>query len=432
MKTRHSSTSMIVLLSMAILLTLAFLSMTQQQYARALMHRVYEDKILENGKEVIWRGTGGSYLFHTENYKNAWQDHLPEIRRMGLNTIRLAFRFPFDNVSTADALSYSELDWVLSFLAQNNIRAILDNHGGTGFGSKDLLDAWISLASRYRDDSRIVAYELFNEPYWSTWDHSKVNSRQDVFQTFNELTDSVRKVDPDHICIWPATNYLPADLEEYENQMPSNIVFTFHRWFTQGMEWEIELWGPEKMSYMVVGYAVEMRQKLHRPFWLGEFGLQRAGGGGPWAYDNANPQCQMAKQLLFRCEEQGIGWNIWQGEAMNINAHWYSERMFPLEIYNENLSRQSWVFSVPKLTDYVIDHNNEIDRLEPYLIEMRGTNDDVTFSPGIKVCIVRYDYYNYSRIYVKYEQPITEQLQIKNPFENATLRIYPLEVLIQT
>jgi len=65
------------------------------RHVKGAFQYVSGDKILnENGSEVMWRGAGGSYLFHAgDGYREAWERHLPEIKAMGLNTIRLAFAF---------------------------------------------------------------------------------------------------------------------------------------------------------------------------------------------------------------------------------------------------------------------------------------------------------------------------------------------------
>jgi aryl-phospho-beta-D-glucosidase BglC (GH1 family) len=139
------------------------------------------DKIFDgNGSEVIWRGAGGSYIFHArDRYQEAWQLHLPEIQAMGLNTVRLAFAFPDSGINpeygtpSADILDFNKLDLVLDFLTAHQIKAILDLHNWADmigdFGSQKLVDDWVRVAVRYRGDSRIVAYELFNEPGSETW-----------------------------------------------------------------------------------------------------------------------------------------------------------------------------------------------------------------------------------------------------------------------
>ena len=369
------------------------------------VHYVYEDRIFdENGREVIWRGAGCSYSFNTDDYKTAWQAHLPEIQAMGLNTMRLAFRFAFDTAGTAEVLDYSKLDWVLDFLAQNNIKAILDNHGGMGFGSQALLDAWTHLASRYRGDSRIVAYELFNEPYGGTGD-AWIKTKEDVALAYANLTKEIREVDPYHIHIWQTPHYLPP-LEEITEYLQPNTVFTVHRWWTN-RRLEFDIWTPEQLSNMTLGYIVEMREKLKVPFWLGEFGCH--GTYGP-----SNPEWVLTEKHLWRCEEQAVGWNLWMS-AVSKDKPWnHYLAFFPLQVYNPNLVRQPWQSPSVTIKDYVIDQHG-VDLFELYRIEMRDNNDFVELKPGILVLVV--DYFrldNSLQIVGEEEIQVTETLRIIN------------------
>jgi len=357
-----------------------------ERHSAHALQCVREDKIFdENEREVVWRGAGGSYLFHTEDYLLAWEKHLPEMQKMGLNTVRLAFRFPDSNSGddgyiAADTLDHTKLDRILDFLDQCGIKAILDCHNFEDmygdFGSQKLINDWVELAKRYRGDPRIVAYELFNEPHSLTWD-SWLKTKADVVEAYVNLTKTVREVDPEHIIIWQSSNYLPSDfpdgLTEY---LQSNIVYTTHRWWTRKLE-EFDIWTPEQISYMTLGYLGQMRQKLNAPFWLGEFGTHQP-------FDSSNPEWMLTEQNLFRCQEQVIGWNLWMGRT-GIDKPWnHYLPFFPLKVYNINLIRQPWPLPVPKFTDYVIDQHG-VDRLEPYRIEMWHNNDYVTIKQGISI-----------------------------------------------
>jgi hypothetical protein len=378
---------------------------------------VRKDKILdENGREITWRGAGGSYLFHTDDYMLAWEKHLLELQKMGLNTVRLAFRFPDsspgDNGYTAaDTLDHNKLDQILDFLDEHGIKTVLDCHNYKDmygdFGSQKLIDDWMEVAKHYRGDSRIVAYELFNEPFSSTWD-SWLKTKTDVVKAYADLTKAVRKVDPEHIIIWQSSNYLPSDfpagLTEY---LQSNIVYTTHRWWTRKRE-EFDIWTPEQISYMTLGHLVQMRQKLNAPFWLGEFGAHQP-------FDSSNPEWVLTEQNLFRCEEQVIGWNLWMGRT-GINRRWNCYLpFFPLKVYNANLIRQSWQPPAPNLTGYIIDQH-EVDRLELYRIEMWHNNDYVTFKSGIIIYVIINHKLSDGSVEIvsKEKIQVTKQLTIRN------------------
>lgn len=380
----------------------------QENTVRSRAQRVYRDKILDgNGEEVIWRGVGASYLFHSGDYIAAWNLHLPEMKAMGLNTLRLCFRFPFDNVSSADLLDYGKLDEVLSLLDENNIKAILNNHGGVGFGSLELIYAWKELALRYSKDVRIVAYELFNEPYASTCDARRVKSREDVAESYRNLTREIREIDSDHIHIWQSSQYLPP-LDTIREYLEPNIVFTVHRWWTNRPQ-ELEIWTPKELSYLTMAYIIEMREELRVPFWFGEFGAHAF-----------NEEWLLAEQIVHRCEEQAVGWSLWMGRV-DKNQPWnHYLGFFPLKIYNQELFRHPWQQPSSNVEDYVVEQFG-VDFLEFYRIEMRQYYDYVILSPRITILVIISERLQGNSVEFISEERIevTELLKVSNdpPFE---------------
>jgi hypothetical protein len=359
----------------------------------------------------MWRCAGGSYLFHSDDYKMAWQMHLPMIKTMRLNTIRLAFRFHFDNVSTADVLDHAKLEWIVDFLAKNNIKTILDNHGAMGFGSKALIDAWKRLASVYRDDTRIAAYELFNEPYFGTWD-PMIRTKRDAAQAYSNLTKEIRKIDPDHILIWQCDGYYVPRLEDLIGYLEPNVVLTAHRWWTYWNQ-EFETWTPEQLANMTLGYLSDIREKYQLPLWLGEFGTHPP-------YDSTNPEWLLTQQLLLRCEESVIGWSLWMG-ATNISRPWDQYlAFFPLSANNPTLIHHTLQADSKKLVDYVVDQR-DLEFLSYYRIEMWHDKDYVTFKSGVNVLLITTHRLSDNTLEVanKTQINITEQTTICNE-ENTT------------
>lgn len=340
---------------------------------------IHEDRIFdENGSEIVWRGAGGSYLFHAgDDYQEAWQRHLPEIQAMGLNTIRLAFKFPWDT-STADVLDYTKLAWIVGFLGKNNIKSILDNHGRTGFGSQNLINSWKELAAQYVGDDRIIAYELFNEPFPGTWDQS-VKTKEDAIRVFANLTREIRNIDSNHIHVWPLSEHYFSSLEEASRHFEPNIAFTVHRWWTY-VQQEFEFWTPEQLADFTLGYLIQIRERFHVPIWLGEFGAHPP-------FNSSNPEWLLTEQLLSGLETQAIGWNLWMGRT-TLSKPWNRYlNFFPLKITNAFLIRQAWQPPSPKLTDYVINQSN-VEFLDLYRIKMWHNGDYVTLRPGIVIFVI--------------------------------------------
>jgi hypothetical protein len=360
-----------------------------EQITTQKMQYVEGDRIFDgNQSEVMWRGAGGSYLFHAgDHYQEAWLSHLPEIQAMKLNTIRLAFAFTDSNYNpeygapSSDILDFAKMDWVLDFLDENGIKGILDLHNWYDmfgdFGSEKLINNWRSVAAHYRGDPRVAAYELFNEPSTATW-ASSISSKMDAASFYANLTDAIREVDPEHIVIWESQPFIPP-FEDVAGLLRPNMVFTFHRWWNSVND-EFNIWTPELLSYTSLSYAVEYRKKLNVPFWLGEFGSENP-------FNSSNTEWLVAEQHLCRCEEQAVGWNLWMGRT-SINKIWNGYLpFFPLRCYNQNLTRQSWQPPNPSFTGYVLAWNGA-DRLEPYRIELWHKNSYVELKPGIVVRVI--------------------------------------------
>jgi hypothetical protein len=331
-------------------LTLAFniqLVKTEPPSAHAFLQRVVNDRIIDGETEVMWRGAGGSYLFHAgDQYQQAWINHLPSIQKMGLNTMRLAFKFPWDTLTdaTADDLDYAKMDWVVSWLASHGVKSILDYHGskaqmyGSNGVSSDtinplLVQSWQEMAAHFKGNSDVVAYEVYNEPAQAWGTTYRRTARQNA-EGYNALTLAIRQIDPGHICIWETPEYYIPPFNEIADLMLPNIVYTAHRWWTNS-PW-LPLWGAEKMAYYTIETLVKWRSDYKIPIWLGEFGL---GGGGNDVWDPTNLHNLVCQRMLDLSEKQVIPWNLWQG-AMSINKRWYVEDMFPLQFINTNLVRQ--------------------------------------------------------------------------------------------
>jgi len=211
-----------------------------------------------------------------------------------------------------------------------------------------------------------------------------MTNKTDAISAYAQLTDAIRQVDPEHIVIWPSSNFLPAEFPEgFEEYVRQNVVYSVHRWYhdySTSDKLKFERWTPEQISYMDVGYLVEMRKKLNAPFWLGEFGSHHP-------MNSSNPEYLLTEQILLRCEEQVLGWNLWMG-GVAIDKPWNMYlTFFPLKAYNEELVRKAWFTPISKLTDYTID-TMDVDRLEPYQIEMWHHNDYVTLRAGIIILVI--------------------------------------------
>jgi len=279
------------------------------------------------------------------------------------------------------------LSKVLTFLDSYGIKAILDLHNYRDmrgdFGSQKWFENWRRLAEHFKDDSRIAAYELFNEPGPNTWDAS-VADKMDVLKAYAELTDIIHSVDPNRIVIWPSKAYLPYayDLDRFAETvkpyLKPNVVFTVHRWYRSSQS-IFDVWTVKQISYITVNYLIELRRKLNVPCWLGEFGSHPP-------FNVSNPEYTLTEQLLNRCQEQLLGWNLW----MPFTNRWDGRYLefFPLKTYSV---RQPWRVPFPNLSNYIVETHGVDRQVDPWYVREIGmwhNNDYVTFKPRIIIRVV--------------------------------------------
>lgn len=358
---------------------------------------VYGDRIIDQFKEVMWRGAGSSYLMHSENnYLATWSKHITNAKLMGLNTMRLAFKFTWDNLfdATADNLNLTKMDEIVDLLAQNGIKSILDYHGSQAqmfvgnTTNPQLISSWVEVAEHYKNNHNVVAYELYNEPscmWGATYRHTSLQNAQ----AYHNLTLAVRNVDVNHIVIWETPSYYIASFEEITDLMLPNVVYTAHEWWTNKIE-ELNTYDSENLSKSTVEEYVVWRNKFGIPIWLGEFGGP-GGGSSPLMFNRTDLHWAICEQLLYRCEELGFGWNLWMGATSETRN--YLDRfmpLFPLSIYNSYwvlANRQPFISNVPYLTDFITSSKGiDVQRLTS--LELWHNNDYVTFRAGITIRVM--------------------------------------------
>jgi len=355
------------------------------------MHYVDGSRIRDSltGKEVMWRGAGCSYLMHgatSTDTLQGWQTMIPLLIQAKINTMRLAFKFAWDLNATADIFDFASMDAVINLLAQNGIKSILDHHGdyASQMLNPNLIPSWTELAAHYVENANVAAYELYNEPGISAGTVTKLQNAQG----YHDLTLAVRTIDPDHICIWESPNYYIPPYDQILNLMLPNVVYTEHRWWTNNVE-EINQYGANELSKMEFDSILYDRTTYNIPIWLGEFG--GPGGGNPATpYDYSDPYWAICAELLWRSEEQVIGWNLWLGATTVTNTHLPQYMpLLPPKNFNTYLIRHPWQGAkVPVISQYVKTMNG-VDNVYDYQLQMFHNNDSVTFNPGITVKVVR-------------------------------------------
>ena len=165
-----------------------------------------------------------------QNLINSYQQNwittadLDNIQSLGFNLIRVPVWYGqfynLNNISNSgwrpDA--FNELDWVVSNAAQRGIYTIIDMHGVVGGQSKsddtgragqnqywtnsndqgNTAWMWWQIASHYNGNPNVAGYDLLNEPVGAP-------NTSAVWTAYNNLYNSVRSADPNHMVIMEGT-----------------------------------------------------------------------------------------------------------------------------------------------------------------------------------------------------------------------------------
>ena len=173
---------------------------------------------------AAWYGFGENWLRVSE-----WQAGLAKLAAAGgwgFNVIRFGIYEPNDTDtpgggSNDPAAGYAYQESVISMIASYGMKVVLDYHWNYGngqyFGSSNWLKYWQSMATHYKNDPRIMAFELFNEA-WPDY-LAAGGGFSGVLDAYAACTDKVRAIDPTRTVVWqlwPDLKDLGFGMERWE------------------------------------------------------------------------------------------------------------------------------------------------------------------------------------------------------------------------
>ena len=258
-------------------------------------------------------------------YQTTWitTNDLDNIRALGKNLVRVPIWWAdvqsLDGTWRADA--FDRLDWVVSNAWQRGIYTLIDFHGVPGgqsssqsTGQENLNQYWTStsnqnatasiwsnIAAHFRNNAAVAGYDLMNEP-------SGAPTQAAIWTMYNNLYQTVRAVDPDHICVmegtWSGTGIGGQSLNWQWDVLPtptvynwSNVVYSMHAY-------------PGATSYAGVVAEVDKQvndfrnhQSWNVPALIGEF--QAYGISTSWLY------------AVRQFTTNGMSWANWAYKSSN-------------------------------------------------------------------------------------------------------------------
>ncbi len=209
------------------------------------------------------------------------------------------------------------LDSLVTWCKKHKLYVIIDMHGApggqTGANIDDspndipelfvhkkyedqLVDLWVKIAEKYKDEPTVAAYDLLNEPLpINTGAADKYKHL--LVPIYQRITAEIRKIDQKHMITLEGFNW-SNDWSLFDKPFDSNVFYQFHYY----------CWNQPDNLNSIQGY-LDKREKLNTPVWVGETGEK--GNTIYWA----------TSQLF---ETNNIGFSFWPWKKMDTQNTPYS------------------------------------------------------------------------------------------------------------
>ena len=312
------------------------------------------------------------------------EEDIAAMKSWGVNSVRVALLAsmlqPREGQSLQPPYIYSEdgfqyLDRLVAWCEKYHIGVIWDMHGAPGGQNAEnisdsdgearlwtepekywprCIDLWNKIASRYKDSTSIIGYDLLNEPLLRRYDGIDPSMLRKLYI---EITNSIRTVDTEGIIFiegddW-AQNFVPLEPMDWD----PHLAIAFHSYPPTSNDKGLERWD-------------KLRTKYNIPLWHGETGEQ----GPPYTRN---------KQSTQFLEQANVGWSWWTHKKFNrmtqpwtiIPTHGFSQI---LEYWNgrapkpEKKQARDWLFEQAERT-----HSDHCEFLPDMVSSLIPLNPDI-------------------------------------------------------
>lgn len=340
-----------------LLITMSYAGFSQQKKQLSFLHTSGQDIVNESGKKIFLKGVGlGNWLL-PEGYmwkfgalgdrprkiekvvadlvgkekaaafwKTFRQNYITEadikrIAELGFNSVRPALNSRLFLTEEEKPVYLDEgfqlIDSLVSWCKKYGLYVIIDMHGApggqTGANIDDspndipelfiqqkyqdqLVDLWVKLATKYKDEPVVAAYDLLNEPLpINTGAADKYKHLLEPL--YKRITAAIRAVDQKHMITLEGFNW-SNDWSLFEKPFDNNVFYQFHYY----------CWNRPDNLNGIDGF-LKKRDELNTPVWVGETGEK--GNTIYWA----------TTQLF---ESKNIGFSFWPWKKMDTENTPYS------------------------------------------------------------------------------------------------------------
>ncbi len=347
-----------ITLTIACILFLFYLPAQQVgKSALSFLHTSGQDMVNEAGKKVflkgvglgnwllpegyMWKfGAGGdrprkieklvAYLIGQEKANHFWkafrQQYITEadikrIAELGFNSVRPALNSRLFLTEGEHPVYVEEgfqlLDSLINWCRKYRLYVIIDMHGAPGgqtgqniddsprdlpelFIEKkyqdQLTDLWVKIATKYKDEPVVAAYDLLNEPL-PIGTGAAEKYKHLLVPLYMRITKEIRKVDTRHMITLEGFDW-SNDWSLFDKPFDDNVFYQFHYycWARPDL-----LGGIDKF--------IKKRTELNTPIWVGETG------------EKGNTIYWSTTQLF---EANNIGFSFWPWKKMDTQNTPYS------------------------------------------------------------------------------------------------------------
>ncbi|KOH45932.1 cellulase family glycosylhydrolase [Sunxiuqinia dokdonensis] len=276
------------------------------------IEKLISDMIGEQEAAAFWQSFRANYITEAD---------IERIAELGFNSVRPAlnsrlFVTEGENNEFIDE-GFLLLDQLIAWCKKHQLYVIIDMHGAPGGQTgqniddspndipelftdpknQDLLvELWVRIARRYKDEPTVAAYDLLNEPLPENTGAADKYKDQ-LVPLYKRLIQAIREVDQKHMFTIEGYNW-SNNWSLFDEPLDDNAFYQFHYY----------CWNrPDHLNS--IEHFLEQRDELNVPVWVGETGEK-----GNAIY--------FATSQYF--EKNNIGWSFWPWKKMDTQNTPYS------------------------------------------------------------------------------------------------------------
>jgi endoglucanase len=302
------------------------------------------------GKQVLLRGVnwfGMETDVHVPHglWVRDYKDMLAQIKTLGYNVIRLPFSVQALRSSNIGAVNFNigsnkdlqgktplqVMDIIIQEAGRQGLYIMLDSHRlddyripelwyGDGFTEADWIESWKMLATRYKNQSNVIAADLKNEPHGqASWGTN--NQQTDWRLAAERCGNAILSINPKWLIVVEGVeknvpgqklpgHWWGGNLEGVKNypvrlNIPNKLVYSPHEYGAgvYNASWFYESTFPQNLySRWETGFHYISSQRI-APIWIGEFGGRLV--------DSSSKEGIWQRQLVDFIKQKNLSFTYW-------------------------------------------------------------------------------------------------------------------------